>query len=212
MESADVPPNQIWNPVKKEEHAPWLHKICWTDHYQDIEKVSCFVQCWIKGLSPPGAIWWLLNALKLLRSGAGTEGTSLPCISFWVAGPNFASTSNWRNKKVEILLHCMHCIVVSILCLWQLWGLRIQSDHGSVDRVPAWTKLACKDLAGNFSLKVKFSWPLRMESFWTRLQQTSAGFAIFHSLQNWEIGVFNGIMWEPPPSERYVMRHARPGP
>ncbi|CAL1136649.1 unnamed protein product [Cladocopium goreaui] len=49
-------------------------------------------------------------------------------------------------------------------------GLRIQSDHGSVDRVPAWTKLACKDL----------------------------------------IGVFNGIMWEPPPSERYVMRHARP--
>jgi len=49
--------------------------------------------------------------------------------------------------------------------------LRIHTEHGTVERVPAWTKLA-----------------------W----------------QNADVGVFNGVMWEPPPSARYVMRHARP--
>ena len=37
------------------------------------------------------------------------------------------------------------------------------------------------------------------ESFWIWLGQ------------NADVGVFNGVMWEPPPSARYVMRHARWG-
>ncbi|CAK9050922.1 unnamed protein product [Durusdinium trenchii] len=49
--------------------------------------------------------------------------------------------------------------------------LRIQTECGTVERVPAWTKLA---------------------------------------RQNLDVNVLNGVMWEPPPSARYRMRHARP--
>ncbi|CAE7807009.1 SBE2.2 [Symbiodinium sp. CCMP2592] len=48
--------------------------------------------------------------------------------------------------------------------------LRIESESGTFDRVPAWTKFA----------------------------------------EDTELHVYNAVMWEPPPCERYVMRHARP--
>ncbi|CAE7654556.1 be1, partial [Symbiodinium sp. KB8] len=48
--------------------------------------------------------------------------------------------------------------------------LRIESESGTFDRVPAWTKFA-EDTA---------------------------------------LHVYNAVMWEPPPAERYIMRHARP--
>ena len=51
------------------------------------------------------------------------------------------------------------------------------------------------------------------------VKNTSFIFSGFHFVrcelnelgQNADVGVFNGVMWEPPPSARYVMRHARWG-
>ena len=108
----------------------------------------------------------LLNPCVLVLEPKGPthialQMSILPCISSWVAGPNFARTSSWRNSKVDnfLALHALHHIAELFQsCAFDNFEVsEYNRTMAPIDRVPAWTKLACKDLAGNFSLNIKFS-------------------------------------------------------
>ena len=174
---------EVWS---REELTPWLHKACWTDHYQDIDKktLSCFIHCWNKGLPPFGEMWWLLNAIKFLRSGAGTEGTSSEhlrcpfCHAFLVCRSQFRmhlKPEEWRGHFTA--LHALHSCFIPL----PLTTLRSQNtiwpwlrrSRSSLDQAclqgPAWKLL--------FKSQVQLT-SLKNYSFWARLQQTSSSFLI----------------------------------